>query len=116
MKKIYFIALVSVAVLVLANCGSSKKVAAAAPAKLTYQSNVQALVEAHCSPCHIPAKGGRKKAYDTYASVQGDIDEIIRRIELEPGQRGFMPFKNAKLSDSTIAQFKQWKADGMLEK
>ena len=115
MKKIYFIVFIAVAVFALSNCGSSKKVAAA-PAKLTYQANVQALVETNCSPCHIPAKGGRKKAYDTYASVQGDIDEIIRRIELEPGQRGFMPFKGAKLSDSTIAQFKKWKADGMLEK
>jgi hypothetical protein len=78
---------------------------------------MQADVVANCSPCHIPAKGGNKKPYDNFANVKTDIDEIIRRIELEPSARGFMPFrKNAKLSDSTIAVFKQWKADGLLEK
>ena len=41
---------------------------------------------------------------------------MIRRIELNPTDKGFMPFrKTEKLSDSTIAVFKQWKADGMLE-
>jgi hypothetical protein len=36
---------------------------------------------------------------------------------LNPGERGFMPFKKtAKLSDSTIAVFKQWKEDGLGEK
>jgi hypothetical protein len=49
--------------------------------------------------------------------VAQDIDEIIRRIELNPTDKGFMPFKKtAKLNDSTINVFKKWKADGMLEK
>jgi hypothetical protein len=69
----------------------------------------------NCSPCHIPAKGGNKKAYDNYGNVKNDIDDIIRRISLNPGDRGFMPFKHAKLSDSTIAVFVKWKADGLAE-
>lgn len=116
MKKIYFLSLITAAVFVLSNCGSTKKAVSAPVAKLTYENDIHTLVEANCSPCHIPAKGGRKKAYDNFANVQSDIDDIIRRIELNPTDRGFMPFKGAKLSDSTIAAFKKWKEDGLLEK
>jgi uncharacterized membrane protein len=117
MKKYFVFTVVSVAALIFANCGSSKKATATVVPKLNFEANMQAVVVANCSPCHIPAKGGNKKPYDNFANVKTDIDEIIRRIELEPSARGFMPFrKNAKLSDSTIAVFKQWKADGLLEK
>ncbi len=94
-------------------CTSSKK--AHAMVKTTYVGNVQALVTANCSPCHIPPNN-RKKAFDTYAAVKGDIDDIISRIEKNPDDRGFMPFKHAKLSDSVINVFVKWKADGLLEK
>ncbi|HEX7845486.1 MAG TPA: hypothetical protein VF476_06745 [Chitinophagaceae bacterium] len=115
MKKLFLLSAVVVTVFFLANCGSSKKAASAAPAKLTYEGTMQTAIMNYCSPCHIPSKGGNKKAYDNYANVKADIDEIIRRIELNPGERGFMPFrKQAKLADTTIAVFKQWKADGML--
>lgn len=84
-------------------------------AKTTYTANVQQLVIANCSPCHIPPNN-RKKPYDTYAALKGDIDDIISRIEKNPDDRGFMPFKHAKLSDSVINVFVKWKADGLLEK
>jgi len=118
MKKLLLIVMVSTLILIFSNCSGSKKVATAAPAtaKSTYETNIQTLVMNNCSPCHIPSKGGNKKAYDNYTNVKSDIDEMIRRVELNPGDKGFMPFKHAKLSDSTIAVFKQWKADGMLEK
>lgn len=87
-----------------------------APAPVTYEANVQKLVVANCSPCHIPASGGNKLALDTYEGVSKNIDDIINRIEKNPTDRGFMPFKHAKLSDSTINVFKQWKADGLAAK
>jgi hypothetical protein len=69
-----------------------------------------------CAPCHIPP-GGNKTPFNTYASVKANIDEIIKRIELNPTDRGFMPFKKTeKLDSATINVFKQWKADGMIEK
>jgi len=116
MKKFLILSGIAVAALVFANCNSAKKTAStpAAP-KSTYATNMTSVITTNCTPCHIPAKGGNKKAYDNYGNVKSDIDEIIRRIELNPGDRGFMPFKHAKLSDSTINVFKQWKADGMLE-
>jgi hypothetical protein len=115
MKKLLLIVMVSTSILIFSNCSGSKKVATTT-AKSTYETHIQTLVMNNCSPCHIPAKGGNKKPYDNFANVKSDIDEMIRRVELNPGDKGFMPFKRAKLSDSTIAVFKQWKADGMLEK
>ena len=117
MYKYFTLAAIVAVIFVFSNCHSSKKAMATAVPKLSYETNLQTVVVANCSPCHIPAKGGNKKSYDNFANVKTDIDEMIRRIELEPTIRGFMPFKkNAKLSDSTIAVFKQWKADGLLEK
>lgn len=115
MKKLMILTGIFSLTLLLANCSGARK-AAGAP-KLTYTGNLKDVIEANCAPCHIPAKGGNKKPYDNYASVKTDIDEMIRRIELNPGERGFMPMrKTIKLSDSTIAIFKQWRSDGVLEK
>ena len=117
MKKYFQFSAIAVMVLIFANCGSSKKATAIVVPKLNYETNMQVVIASNCSPCHIPSKGGNKRPYDNFANVKADIDEIIRRIELTPGEKGFMPFKkNAKLSDSTIAVFKQWKKDGLLEK
>ncbi len=117
MKKYIVLLGVAFAAVVLSNCSSAKKTAMAEAPKTTYASNVSTVIMNSCSPCHIPAKGGNKKPYDNFANVKTDIDEIIRRIELEPTIRGFMPFKQTeKLSDSTIALFKKWRDDGLLEK
>ena len=122
MKKLFFLSIIAATSLALVYCNPSKKVATTPVeepkpvAKSTYETGVATLVVNSCSPCHIAGKG-RMKPYDNYANLKTDIDEIIRRIELNPTDRGFMPFKKtAKLSDSTIAVFKQWKTDGLLEK
>ena len=115
MKKYLILTGMVVGALVFANCNAPKKTAATEVPKMTYASHITTTVNTYCTPCHVPSKGGNKKPYDNFANVKSDIDEIIRRIELNPGDRGYMPFKKAKLSDSTIAIFKQWKADGMLE-
>jgi hypothetical protein len=116
MKKYFILGLTCVLAFVLSNCSSTRKTAAVEAPKSTYESNMMAVLTNNCSPCHFPAKGGNKRAYDNYGNVKSDIDEIIRRIEMQPGDRGFMPFKHPRLSDSTINVFKQWKADGMLER
>ena len=116
MRKYPILILLTGAVFVFSYCSSSKKAAKAESPKVAYENSIQTLVVGNCSPCHIPEKGGKKKAYDNFANVKSDIDDIIRRIEMEPHERGFMPFKKEKLSDSTIAVFKKWKEDGLLEK
>lgn len=116
MRKYLFMVAIGSSLIFFSNCHSSKKIASTPPAKLSFDSNVQAVILSNCSPCHIPAKGGNKESLDNYASVKENIDNILRRIQLEPGTKGFMPFKHAKLSDSTIAIFRQWKEDGLVEK
>jgi len=117
MKKFFVMAGVIVAVLLLSNCHTAKKTAnktTAAPtvAAVTYHSNIESLVANNCSPCHFPAKGGNKKPFDSYDAARANIDSMIARIELNPGDKRFMPFKRAKLSDTTINLFKQWRDSG----
>lgn len=95
-------------------CNPARKASASVPA-ITYTNNVHTLVMDNCSPCHIPEKGGKKKALDSYAAVKDNLPEIIKRIEMHPGEKGFMPFKKDRLSDSTIAVFKAWQEAGMIE-
>lgn len=114
MKKLYVFAAIGVLAMALTYCSSSKKAAKAAAAKTKY-TTVAPVIAASCAPCHIAGKGN-KKPYDNYANVKSDIDEIIKRIELNPTDRGFMPFRRAtKLSADTIAIFKKFKDDGALE-
>lgn len=82
--------------------------------KTTYLVNVQGIITANCSPCHFPPKGF-KKPLNTYDSARLNIDEIIARIQKQPNEKGFMPFKHSKLSDSTIMVFVNWKKDGLIE-
>jgi uncharacterized membrane protein len=114
MKK-FSIVVFLVIVVIFQFCTGSRKAASKQPAKITYINNLQPLIASNCSPCHIPPKGN-KKPLDTYASAKDEIDEMIKRIQKNPGEKGFMPFRHPKkLSDSTINVFVQWKADGLLE-
>jgi mono/diheme cytochrome c family protein len=124
MKKIYAGLFLLGAAVAFTYCSSSKKstgtaaTTPAAPAKqlVNYQANVMSIIQTNCAPCHFPDKGGNKKALDSYASVKANVDEIIRRIELQPTDRGFMPNRKPKLADADINTIKQWKADGLTEK
>ncbi len=61
--------------------------------------------------------GWQKEAFCNLRCGEADIDSMIRRVNLNPGVKGFMPFKKTeKIPDSLIAVFVKWKADGMLEK
>jgi len=116
MKKYFVLAGITIVAIVFSNCHTAKKATTMEVPKSTYAANVSTVIMNNCAPCHIPAKGGNKRPYDNFTNVKADIDEMIRRVELNPGERGFMPFKKSvKLSDSTIAVFKKWKDDGMLE-
>ena len=116
MKRYYVLTAMVMTSILLSYCHSAKK-AMASKTKSTYENNLLPVIMANCSPCHIPSKGGNKTPYDNYANVNKNIDEMIRRIQLNPTDKGFMPFKKTtRLSDSTIDVFKKWKADGLLEK
>ncbi len=95
-------------------CSTTKKTIADVP-KVNYTANVQPLVTMHCSPCHIPPRGN-KEALHTYDAAKAHVDEMIARVQKNPDEKGFMPFKHPKLPDSTINVFVKWKADGLPEK
>lgn len=117
MKKLSVFAFVLIAAIVFSYCSSSKKATVQTVAKITYQANVIPVLQANCAPCHFPDKGGRKKPLDSYASVVAQYDDAMRRVQLNPTERGFMPDRKPnKISDSALAILKQWKVDGMLEK
>ena len=112
MKKLCVLLLLA-SPFVLQFCSSSKNVAKVAP-KISYTTSVQPLILANCSPCHIPPKG-RIKALDTYTAAMSNIDSILIRVNKNPDEKGFMPFKHPKLADSTINVLVQWKNDGLRE-
>lgn len=118
MNRSHLIIVMLFGILFLTYCSSTKKtVAPASDTHLTfYDTDVKSLVELKCSPCHIPAKGGKMTPFDTYESTRDFIGPIITRIQLNPGDKGFMPMKHPKLTDSLINVFKQWKEDGLLKK
>jgi hypothetical protein len=113
MKKLLALSLL-VGIVLFQFCSPSKK-AHKEHAKTTFDTNVQPLISANCSPCHV-APNGKSGILSTYDAAKSHIDEILTRIQKNPGEKGFMPFKHNKLSDSTIQVFVQWKADGLLEK
>lgn len=114
MKKACILLLL-IAPFVLQFCSSSKKNAASQKVTLTtYTGNVKSLIQANCTPCHFPPNG-RAKALDNYTAVKNNIDDIVNRVNRNPTDRGFMPMRHPKLSDSAINVLVQWKKDGLLE-
>ncbi len=114
MKKFYVASVIVTMVVAFSYCKTAKN--AAKPVIYTYEANVKPMVLNSCTPCHIPGKGGNKKPLDNYESAKASIDDVVHRIELNPADKGFMPMKHDKLSDSAVAVFKKWKVDGLLEK
>jgi len=111
MKKVLVPVLFFSTVIIFEFCSSSKKALKSAP-KTSYTSDVQNIISGSCSPCHVGA-GAKQKKLDTYDAVKTNIDSILRRIQLNPNDKGFMPFRHPKLSDSTIQVFVNWKVAGM---
>jgi hypothetical protein len=118
MKKLTFTTLVVLlSALFFTYCSSSRKAASTSTsstkkATVTYSAHLMPLIEGKCSPCHIPAKGGNKTAFDNVGNVRDNIDEIIRRVQLDPADPKFMPRKKTPLSKEEIDMFKTWKSEG----
>jgi membrane-bound lytic murein transglycosylase B len=114
MRKVSTTLTLLAAVLMFQFCSSSKK-AASKEVAVTYDANVKPVIQSSCAPCHIAGKGN-KKPLDNFADASSVADDIIARIQKSPEERGFMPFKHARLSDADIAVFVGWKKTGLKEK
>lgn len=84
--------------------------------KTNYQADIIPLLQARCSPCHLPTKGGRKADFENYEAAKKYAADMVTRVLRNPGEKGFMPFKGAKLPEEEISVFKKWVEQGMLEK
>jgi mono/diheme cytochrome c family protein len=112
MRKVSITLLLVGSVSLFQYCSSTKK--AAAPVA-TYDKDILPVIQASCAPCHIAGKGN-KLPIDNYAKAKEFAADIIERIQKNPGDHGFMPMRNPKLSDATIALFVAWKDGGLQEK
>ena len=113
MKNIFF---VSTLIIITVFAACTKK---ASPAKIiptTYTFDILPLIQAKCTPCHLPSKGGFKANFENYESAKKYGAEMLDRVMIPPGQRGFMPMKHDKLADTEIALIKKWIDQGLLEK
>ncbi len=115
MKKLSVLSFGVALVIVFAYCSPARNATVTRPALVSYDANVAPILSANCMPCHFPDKGGNKKPLDSYNAASSQIDEVLRRIQLNPTDRGFMPFKHPRLSDSTINVMKKWKDDGLVK-
>ncbi len=115
MKSIFLLAALS-AIIFFAACSKKNSPGKTKYVPTTYTINMVPLIQAKCSPCHLPTKGGRKASFEEYESSKKYGPEMLERIQLNPTDRGFMPFKHDKLPAEEIAVFKKWIDDGMLEK
>ena len=115
MRKISISIILLTIVLSFQFCNSSKKAASGKSVAVTYEDIIKPEIVANCSPCHIAGKGN-KKSLDNYTAAAGAADDIIARIQKNPGEHGFMPAMHPKLSDSAINLFVEWKNSGLKEK
>jgi len=116
MKKISIV-LIAFTVMLFAAC--AKKNSGTAKSKVvpvTYTTDVMPLLQAKCSPCHIPSKGGKKASFETYESAKKYGNDILARVQLNPTDRGFMPMRHDKLAEAEITIIKNWNEQGLLEK
>ncbi|MBK8710745.1 MAG: hypothetical protein IPL97_02505 [Niastella sp.] len=117
MKRIIFSIATICLVTFFSYCTSSKKTTSSSAIEtsksdITYHGIVQEIITTRCAPCHIPAKGGKKLALDNYDAITKNIDEIIYRVSLSPGEKKYMPKKNPALGADSIAVLKNWAAAG----
>ena len=113
MKKALFI-LTLTAVTFFISC--YKKASPARVKLTTYTVDIAPLLQAKCAPCHMPSKNGRKADFENYESAKRYATQMFDRVLMDPGQRGFMPFKNEKLPETEIAIIKKWIDQGLPEK
>ncbi len=82
-------------------------------ASVSYARDLAPLMEKNCSPCHFPERG-RADMLDNYDRVRRHIRGILTRVQLDPSNEDYMPFKQKKpaWTAQEIALFQQWQAEG----
>ena len=118
MKTQRILGAVALAAIALAfqQCKSSQSATADTGPPVSYTADIKPVMERSCTPCHFPEKG-KKEMLDTYEAVAEYINPILRRVQLDPEDEKYMPFKSKKpaLTAEEIDTFKRWAAQGTPE-
>lgn len=115
MKQNIFLILITVSITVFVAC-TKKASPGKSAVETSYQADIVPLLQAKCTPCHLPTKGGFKADFENFESAKKYASEMVKRVLMNPGERGFMPFKGTRLSEEEISVFKQWVDQGLTEK
>lgn len=112
MKKVLLVASVAAAVAFTQKMESVSPVKKAVDPAAMYLSDIKPLMETKCAPCHIPEKGGFKTSFANYDSAAKYIDAMIVRVQLDPSDPKYMPFRSKRpaVSPEELTVMKNWKA------
>ncbi len=113
MKKLSIcIIIILVSVIACTKKMSPSNTAVKPDASAFFVSTVKPIIEAKCTPCHVPDKGGSEDDFSSLENSAKHIDEMLVRVQLNPKDPKFMPFKmkNDPLTPAEIASLKEWKA------
>ena len=77
------------------------------PPEVTFSTDIKPLIDSKCASCH--------PTYSEYETSKINIDEILNRVQLNEGTRGFMPKGGTKLSNESIQLLKDWLDTGLNE-
>jgi uncharacterized membrane protein len=80
-------------------------------------ATVKKIMETNCTGCHSGKVDPiAQPALISYADVKASVgNNLIDRISLEKGAKGFMPQGRNKLPQASIDLIKKWKAEGYKE-
>lgn len=85
---------------------------------VSYSDQIKPIFENNCVGCHSnPAISGASMPLTTYEEVKFATQntDLINRIELQPGEAGFMPTGRSRLPQNKIDLIIQWRDEGFLE-
>lgn len=82
--------------------------------KITYTKHVKGIMEAKCTSCHSTGGSASSRPLNTYAQVNGSINQIIDRIQRPAGDPLRMP-QGGTMSAADISIIVKWKEDGLLQ-
>lgn len=116
MKIVFFMISLGLATVLLSSVAPLLSGADSYSSPVTFQQHIRPIFEAHCLSCH-GERESKKRQLHTYGTVKEKIDDILYRVQLEPSNRKFMPYKmrQAPLSSAQIAVLQAWKDGGMVE-
>ena len=80
--------------------------------EVTFNKDIMPILDRSCLSCH--SGDSKLDHFDDMDEVKEEIGEIIERVELDPSNKKYMPYKQKQpgLSPEEIKLFKEWAVKG----